>query len=106
MPTTVNKTAEKVTLQDGAVVEIKPLNIKNLRKFMEITKKFEGVSTEDEGLELLIEAAQVALMAFDAEKYADKDYLEEVLDVNVIGDIMRIAGGVDINAENPPIARA
>lgn len=106
MPTSVTKNAEKVTLQDGSVVEIKPLNIKNLRKFMEITKKFDGVTSEEDGLELLIEAAQVALMAFDQEKYADKEHLEEVLDVSVIADIMRIAGGVDINAENPQIARA
>jgi hypothetical protein len=91
--------SEKVTLQDGTTVEIRPLNIKNLRKFMEVTKKFEKVKDENEGLTLLIEASQIALVAVDEEKFSDLEYLEEVLDMDTIGQIMKVSGGVDINAD-------
>ena len=106
MATRVNN-SEKVTLQDGTVVEVKPLNIKNLRKFMDVTKKFEKVKDEDEGLTLMIEACQIALLAVDEEKFSDVDYLEEVLDMNTIAKIMNVSGGVDINADpNLPDAMA
>lgn len=106
MATRVNN-SEKVTLQDGTVVEVRPLNIKNLRKFMEVTKKFEKVKDEDEGLTLMIEACQIALVAADEDKFSDVDYLEEVLDMNTIAKIMNVSGGVDINADpNLPDAMA
>jgi hypothetical protein len=98
MATKVNK-SEKVTLQDGTVVEIRPLNVKNLRLFMEVTKRFAETKTEDEGLNLLVEAAQIALLVADGEKFADTEYLEEVLDMDTISTIMSVAGGVDINAD-------
>jgi hypothetical protein len=98
MATKVNN-SEKIVIQDGTSVEIRPLNIKNLRKFMEVTKKFESVKTEDEGLDLLIEACQISLMAADEEKYSDKEYLEENLDMETIALIMKVSGGVDINAD-------
>ena len=92
-------TGEKITLQDGTSVQIRALNIKNLRKFMDVTKKFESVKNEDEGLDLLIDACQIALLAADEEKYSDKEYLEEVLDMETIALIMKVSGGVDINAD-------
>jgi len=98
MATKINK-SEKVALQDGTVVEIKPLNVKNLRKFMDVTKRFSETKTEEEGLTLLVEAAQIALLAHDEEKFADAEYLEDVLDMNTIATIMSVAGGVDINAD-------
>lgn len=98
MATKINKT-EKVTLQDGTVVEIRPLNVKNLRLFMEVTKRFAETKTEEEGLSLLVEAAQIALLVNDEEKFADTEYLEDVLDMNTIATIMSVAGGVDINSD-------
>lgn len=98
MATKINKT-EKVTLQDGTVVEIRPLNVKNLRLFMEVTKRFAETKTEEEGLSLLVEAAQIALLVNDEEKFSDTEYLEDVLDMNTIATIMSVAGGVDINSD-------
>lgn len=104
MATKVNN-GEKITLQDGVSVEIRALNIKNLRKFMDVTKKFETVKDENEGLDLLIQACQIALVAADEEKFSDTDYLEDVLDMETIAQIMKISGGVDINAD-PNLADA
>jgi hypothetical protein len=102
MATKVGKSGEKVTLQDGTTVEIKPLSIRRLRDFMEITKKFEQAKDDAEGLALLVQATQVALLAADEEKYADLDELEDLLDITIIADIMRISGGVDIDAQGNP----
>lgn len=104
MATKVNN-GEKITLQDGTSVEIRALNIKNLRKFMDVTKKFETVKDENEGLDLLIQACQIALIAADEEKFGDVEYLEDVLDMETIAQIMKISGGVDINAD-PNLADA
>lgn len=97
--------SEKITLQDGSSVEIRALNIKNLRKFMDVTKKFETVKDENEGLDLLIKACQIALVAADEEKFSEVEYLEENLDMETIAQIMKISGGVDINAD-PNLADA
>lgn len=91
--------AEQIVLQDGTKVAMKPLNIKNLRKFMEVVKKFEKIKDDADGIDLMLEASQIALMAIDAEKFADMEYLEEVLDISIISKIMEVAGGVDINAD-------
>lgn len=99
MATSVAPKKEKVVLQDGTVVELRALNIKNLRSFMEVVKKFEGAKEDSEGLDLMIDACQIALKTFDEEKFEDRDYLEDVLDIENIARIMKIAGGVDINQD-------
>jgi predicted DNA-binding antitoxin AbrB/MazE fold protein len=104
MATAVNN-KETVVLKDGSKVEITPLSIRNLRKFMEIVKGFEKTKNELDALDLMIEAVQVALCAVDAEKYADVDHLNDVLDMPTIAQIMRVAGGVDIE-EDPNLAAA
>lgn len=90
---------ETITLQDGTKVDIRPLTIKNLRKFMEVVEGFEKIKDEKAGLDLMIDAVQIALVAINPEKFNDKDYLEEVLDMPTISRIMEVSGGVDINAD-------
>lgn len=108
MATKVTK-EETVTLQDGEEYEIRPLNIKNLRKFMQVVSRFqklEGDDTEDvEGLDILVEACAVALSKKYPEIAEDTDYLEENLDMDSIAQIMRVAGGVDI-AGDPNLPKA
>lgn len=96
MATKVNKT-ETITLQDGKEVELKPLNIKNLRDFMEVVKKFEDVDDTVDGLDVMIEACSVGLRKVAPDIASDTDYLEENLDMNHIERILYVAGGVDIS---------
>lgn len=98
MANTINN-KETITLQDGTKVEIKPLTIKNLRKFMDVIEGFDKIKDEKAGLDLMIDAVQIALVAANPEKFKDKEYLEDVLDMPTISKIMEIAGGVDINAD-------
>lgn len=97
---------EEIELQDGRKVTIKPLNIKGLRKFMAVVKKFDSVEDEDESLDLMVEAVQVALFKVDPEIAEDKDYLEENLDMNTINRIMEVAGGVDMSGGDPNLPKA
>lgn len=101
MATKVNK-EEKVTLQDGREIVVAPLNIKNLRRFMEVVKGFEDVKTDAEGLDIMVDAVQVALTKADPEIADDRDYLEENLDMPAIHKIMNVAGGVDLSGDGDP----
>ncbi len=47
MATTVYS-VEEITLQNGVTVKLKPLTIKELRKFMVVIQKTADVTTEDE----------------------------------------------------------
>lgn len=99
MATKVNK-EDTVTLQDGTEVQVRPLNIKNLRKFMEVVQKFEKVTTEVDGLDLMVEACQVALTKTAPKISEDREYLEENLDMPAIYKIMNVAGGVDMSGDD------
>lgn len=106
MATKVTKSATKITLQDGSTVEVRPLNIKNLRKFMEVTQEFAQAKSEAEGLDLLVKACQIALAATGDERFEDTDLVEEILDIESITYIMKVAGGVDLDDPNPIAAGA
>lgn len=90
---------ETLELQDGSVVEIKPLNIKRLRKFMEIVKDLDGID-EDEAVDLMIKACAIAIEPSDSALAADTDRLEEALDVPTMWKILEVAGGVKMNDPN------
>jgi hypothetical protein len=97
---------EEIELQDGRKVVVRPLNIKGLRKFMAIVGKFEEVESEEDSLDLMVEAVQIALTKADPEIADDIDYLEENLDMNSINRIMEVAGGIDMSGGDPNLPKA
>jgi hypothetical protein len=92
--------SETLTLQDDTEVEIKPLNIKSLRKFMEVVDKLSDLKKESDAIDVLLEAAAVAIARTNPELAADTDKLEEILDVPTMHKIIEIAGGVKLNDPN------
>jgi len=52
---------EEVQLQNGQTVKLKPLSIAELRKFMIAIKKTAESQTEDDTLNILIDACAIAL---------------------------------------------
>lgn len=98
MATSVVET-ETVTLQDGEELEIKPLNLKGLRKFMKVIKGFEEAKDEEQGLDLMLEAVKISLEKKYPKIAEDDEYLEENLDMNSINRIMAVAGGVDMSGD-------
>lgn len=108
-------TVEEITLQDGKEATLKPLNIKGLRKFMSKMQEFGAVKTEDEGLEILLDAAAICLMKqypefWDKKKHrveGSEEFVggyseeaEEALDMPTVYRILDVCGGVKLNDPN------
>jgi len=91
---------EEITLQNGVTVKLKPLTIKELRKFMVVIQKTAEVTTEDETLTILIEACAVALEKQLPELVKDVDAFEDVLDVPTINRILEVCGGIKMDDPN------
>ena len=99
MATTVYD-VEEVTLQNGATVKLKPLTIKELRKFMVAIQKVASATAEEETLSILIEACAIALEKQLPELVKDIDALEDALDVPTINRILEVCGGIKMDDPN------
>lgn len=104
---------ETLTLQDDTEVTVRPLPIGRLRRFMEAWEKFGEIKSDQDGFNVFINCAGIAIEhefkgKFDSlkapasaegewlsEEY--KDYCEEVLDLDTIYKIIEVAGGLKLN---------
>jgi hypothetical protein len=105
VPTTVYD-VESIQLSDGSVIEIKPLSIKNLKKFLAVMNKMqdEKVETEEDIMEVFIEGAMVCLEQLKPELAEDKDKFEELIEVPTMMKILEVAGGLKLNDPNQAVA--
>jgi hypothetical protein len=99
LATTVYDT-EEIVLQNGVNVILKPLTIKQLRKFMVVINKLGTETTEDESLDILIDACAIALEKDLPELVADREALEDVLDVPTINRVLEVCGGIKLDDPN------
>lgn len=99
MATTVYD-VEEVKLQNGDTAQLKPLSIKQLRKFMAAMTKAQEATTEDQSLTVLIDACAIALEVQLPELIKDRDKLEEALDVPTINRILEVCGGIKLDDPN------
>jgi len=95
---------EVIKLQNDTEVTLKPLTINKLRKFMEVMDNFGSAKTEAETLSVLTDACAVALEKQLPDLVANKDDLEDALDLPTIYRIIKICGGIDL--ENPNLLAA
>lgn len=105
---------ETIELQDGTEVQLKPLPIGRLRRFMEAWDLFKEVEEDNDGFNVFINCAGIALEheykgKFDSLR-ADKDereageflsaeykeYLEDTLDLDTIYKVLDICGGIKL----------
>ena len=91
---------EEIELQNGAKVKLKPLTIKELRKFMAAIQRTANTTSEDETLDILIDACAVALEKQLPELVANRDALEDALDVPTINRILDVCGGIKMDDPN------
>lgn len=88
----------EIELEDGSVLNLKPLPIKGLRKFMEVVAKIgqDDLQTETAAMDVFLEAAVVCLKSLDPKKYADStvEDIEDILTVPTMMKILEIAGGL------------
>lgn len=104
MATTVY-TTEEVQLQDESTVTLKPLNIKNLRKFMKTMESFADAETEDEGLEVMLDASALCLKSerpefWDNDSNKHSESFEDSVDMPTIYKILDVCGGLKLNDPN------
>lgn len=86
----------EILFADGKKRVIKPLTIRNLRKFMKIVKNLKSEETlEDADIDIMVEAAAIALAVVDPDLASDKEKLEDVLDLKSFGALMSAAMGSD-----------
>jgi hypothetical protein len=85
-----------IVFADGVTRTIKPLTIRHLRNFMKAVKNLKGEDNlSDEDIDIMVEAAGIALATVDPELSKDKDKLEDVLDLRSFGELMSAAMGSD-----------
>lgn len=93
MTTTINE-AKTVKLLDGTEIEIRPLKISLLRKFMD---KFSAISDvaedNDKSITALLECVQIALQQFKPELATDIKALEDNIDLPTVYAIIEEASG-------------
>ncbi len=99
MATTVYD-VEEIELQNGNKVKLKPLSIKQLRKFMAAVQKTQEATDENATLSVLIDACAVALETQLPDLVKDRDLLEEALDVPTINRILEVCGGIKMDDPN------
>lgn len=101
MATTVYDTLE-IELSNGNELIIKPLAIKQLRKFMTIIKKMdlEENASEDAAMEIFIEAAMACLETTMPELAKDRDKFEEIIEIPTMMKILEVAGGLKLTDPN------
>jgi hypothetical protein len=86
-----------IVFADGETRTIKPLTIRQLRKFMKVASQLntnEGDMT-DEDIDKMVEAAGIALAKVDPELAEDSEALEDILDLRCFSELMNAAMGGD-----------
>lgn len=89
-----------IVFADGKTRTIKPLTIRQLRKFMKIANELnvgDEASMSDDDIDKMVEAAAIALAKVDPELADDAEALEDVLDLRCFGELMAAAMGNDPN---------
>ena len=92
-----------IRLSNNEEISVRPLTIKNLKKFTKVIAKLDSpkVKTEDDAMEVFIEAAMVCMEQFSPDLSTDKEKFEEVIEVPTLMKILEIAGGLKLNDPNP-----
>lgn len=100
MATTVYETVE-IDI-NGETLSLVPLKIKFLREFM---TEFQKISNEDIAsdnilsMELLLDCAAIAMKQYKPE-WADKEVLEDIIDLPSIYKVIEVASGIKLNDPN------
>lgn len=109
MATTVY-TTEEITLQDGTVVTLKPLNLKGVRVFQRQLKQYNEYllelvesklpADEDKTLDMFKEMTKTCLHREAPELVDNDEAFEEALDIDTIFKVLEVCAGIKLNDPN------
>jgi len=90
----------EIVFADGNKRVIKPLTIRQLRKFMKVANelKTDDEAMTDADIDRMVEAAGIALAKVDPDLAGDPEALEDILDLRCFGELMSAAMGADPNS--------
>jgi hypothetical protein len=104
---------QKMTLEDGTVVTLKPLPLSTLRKFMRNFTKLQTLDTEEPlaVIDLLTDCAAIALarqlpeatayLSLEGEEREEaRVHFDELINMDQVSEVNRVMGGVDFNSPN------
>ncbi len=101
MTTSIYDTAE-LQLENGDTVFVKPLPIKQLKKFMSIIRELdsEKIKTEEDAMDIFIKAAMVCLEKSYPEVGLNRESFEDLVNIPTMMKILEICGGLKLNDPN------
>jgi hypothetical protein len=101
LATNVYDTAE-LELDNGDIVIIKPLAIKQLKKFMAVIRELdsEEIKTEEDAMDIFIKASMICLEKTAPSIAFDREAFEEAVNVPTMMKILEICGGLKMNDPN------
>ena len=101
MATTVYDVLD-IELSDGSTIELKPLPIKQLRKFMEIINAMQDVEdgSADAAMEIFIKAAMICLKSTRPDLAEDQDKFEEIIETPTMMKILEVVDGLKLTDPN------
>ena len=93
MATQVYETTD-VELMDGTKIQMRPLKISLLRDFMKKFAEISNVEDNDKSMDVLMECVQIAMKQYAPDLAADKDKLEDVMDLPAVYKVIEAASGI------------
>jgi hypothetical protein len=90
-----------ILFADGKTRIVRPLTIRQLRKFMKIANSLKVGDEDamtDEDIDQMVAAAAIALAKVDPDLADDPEALEDVLDLRCFSEVMAAAMGNDPNS--------
>lgn len=99
MATEVYKT-KTISLLDDTKIELSPLKIKYLRKFMVEFENVKLANGDLEAISALSDCAMVCMEQYRPDIATSSEVFEEYINLDIIYDILEVAAGVKINKES------
>ena len=102
MATTVYDIVE-IQLSDGTEITLRPLPIKQLKKFMDVVNSMQAEENQSEAaaMDVFADAAMICLGALGrTDLGTNKDKFEEVIEVPTMMKILEVAGGLKLTDPN------
>ena len=98
MPTTVYETLE-IKLSNGNVINIQPLKINRLKKFLAAVKPLQEDKdiSEEKAMDIFIQAGMICMEQFAPDLAQDQEKFEDNIEVPTLMKILEVAGGLKLN---------
>ena len=96
MPTNIYEVDEVFSI-DNQRIEISPLKLKYMKKFMDAFKDIHTAMTDDEAIDTMSECVRICMEQFAPEYSNTLDDIQDNFDLSTIYKVMDVAAGIKIN---------